>query len=86
MCVCVCVCVCAGLTRALYLDSEGTEVTCPDPQAGLYVRTRAGQVVKVDIPPDHIAFQVRTRTNSHFIPTCHLCLLLWSAMSVYLHL
>ena len=49
-------CTCPGLTRAMYMDDLGREVACPDPRAGLYVRNRTGQVVKVDIPQDHIAF------------------------------
>lgn len=34
------------------------EVANPDPHSGLYVRDRHGNVVKVALPPDHVAFQV----------------------------
>jgi hypothetical protein len=44
---------------------DGGEVPCPDPEAGLYVRTREGEVVRVVIPPDHIAFQVGLISWSH---------------------
>ncbi|KAG0246285.1 hypothetical protein BGX31_003188 [Mortierella sp. GBA43] len=49
-----------GLTSAMYIDEskEGlAEVSCPDPEAGLYIRNRGQQVVKVSIPRDHLAFQ-----------------------------
>ncbi|KAF9915098.1 hypothetical protein BX616_006895 [Lobosporangium transversale] len=51
-----------GLTSAMYIDesdkSEGwKEVSCPDPEAGLYIRNRGQQVVKASIPRDHLAFQ-----------------------------
>eukprot|EP00741_Cyanophora_paradoxa_P016015 tig00000042_g15461.t1 len=47
-----------GLYSALFLDPEGRPVPCPDPSAGLYIRNRAGEVVKVAIPPDMAAFQI----------------------------
>lgn len=48
-----------GLTSAMFLDAALGDVGAPpDPQAGLYARTRAGEVVKVSIPVDHIAYQV----------------------------
>lgn len=31
--------------------------TSPDPQAGLYIRSRTGEIVKVNIPKDCLAFQ-----------------------------
>ncbi|KAG0255481.1 hypothetical protein BG011_005091 [Mortierella polycephala] len=50
-----------GLTSAMYLDESAkdglNEVTCPDPEAGLYIRNRGQQVVKASIPRDHLAFQ-----------------------------
>lgn len=50
-----------GLTSALFLD-ESQNVTHdlpnnPDPTAGLYIRNRHNQIVKVNIPKDCIAFQ-----------------------------
>ena len=35
-----------------------TQVPNPDPRSGLYIRDRHGRVVKANIPPDCIAFQV----------------------------
>jgi isopenicillin N synthase-like dioxygenase len=51
-------CALTGLTSAMYLDPELKEVPCPDPTAGLYIRTRGGEVVKVSIPGDALAFQM----------------------------
>ncbi|KAF7713802.1 Uncharacterized protein PECH_002739 [Penicillium ucsense] len=60
-----------GLTSAMFLDEaatlpvpEPTPTTSllelpqsPDPAAGLYIRSRTGDVVKVNIPKDCLAFQ-----------------------------
>ncbi|KAJ5763598.1 hypothetical protein N7533_002279 [Penicillium manginii] len=60
-----------GLTSAMFLDEEAsppslpslaTDVlpelsSSPDPAAGLYIRSRTGQIVKVNIPKDCLAFQ-----------------------------
>ncbi|KAF9949879.1 hypothetical protein BGZ70_001596 [Mortierella alpina] len=51
-----------GLTSAMFLDEstpkdQWAEVSCPDPEAGLYIRNRGQQVVKAKIPRDHLAFQ-----------------------------
>lgn len=55
-----------GLLSALYLDSTTplpalpelpTPIPAPDPTAGLYIYSRSGTAVKVNIPPDCIAFQ-----------------------------
>ncbi|KAJ5086009.1 hypothetical protein N7532_010780 [Penicillium argentinense] len=62
-----------GLTSAMFLDEEATPPTLPanapetatlselptspDPAAGLYIRSRTGQIVKVNIPKDCLAFQ-----------------------------
>lgn len=32
-------------------------ITSPDPRAGLYIRSRTDQIVKVNIPKDCLAFQ-----------------------------
>lgn len=34
-----------------------SEIACPDPKAGLYIHSRSGQVAKVSIPRDCLAFQ-----------------------------
>jgi len=47
----------AGLTCAMYIQ-DGRSVPSPDPQAGLYICNRAGQVVQAVIPGGHIAFQL----------------------------
>ena len=44
------------ITSALF-PSLPTLVTSPDPSAGLYIRSRTSNVVKVDIPSDCLAFQ-----------------------------
>ncbi|KAI5949821.1 hypothetical protein KGF57_004644 [Candida theae] len=50
-----------GLTSALFLDeSKGlthTLESSPDPQAGLYIKNRDNEIVKVNIPADCLAFQ-----------------------------
>lgn len=50
-----------GLTSAMLIDENAnpeTELTkSPDPDAGLYIRNRHNQVVKVAIPKDCLAFQ-----------------------------
>ena len=54
-----------GLTSAMFLDKDGNEVTNIDPTAGLYVRNRKSEVVKVMIPKDHIAFQIGETAQIH---------------------
>eukprot|EP00899_Mesostigma_viride_P009496 jgi/Mesvir1/18548/Mv17066-RA.1 len=55
-----------GLAGALFLDPEGNEVANPDPEhAGLHVRTRRGDVVRVVIPQGHVAFQVGEAMQVH---------------------
>ncbi|CAH6719899.1 hypothetical protein CLIB1444_02S19108 [[Candida] jaroonii] len=50
-----------GLTSALFLDESKDLLhdlpTSPDPTAGLYIRNRKNEVVKVNIPKDCLAFQ-----------------------------
>ncbi|GBL50669.1 hypothetical_protein [Candidozyma auris] len=50
-----------GLTSALFLEeSNGTTTALPkspDPEAGLYIKNRHGEVQKVNIPKDCLAFQ-----------------------------
>ncbi|GKZ00704.1 hypothetical protein MPSEU_001022400 [Mayamaea pseudoterrestris] len=49
-----------GLVPAIYLDSDGIELAggCPDADAGLYIQSRSGQVVKAVLPPNACAFQI----------------------------
>ncbi|EAZ64007.2 hypothetical protein PICST_37559 [Scheffersomyces stipitis CBS 6054] len=50
-----------GLTSALFIDeSKGLTAALdksPDPESGLYIRDRQNEVVKVNIPPECLAFQ-----------------------------
>ncbi|KAA8642324.1 hypothetical protein EYZ11_002903 [Aspergillus tanneri] len=60
-----------GLTSAMFIDEAATPPSLdstsdftlpelpqsPDPKAGLYIQSRTGQVVKVNIPKDCLAFQ-----------------------------
>lgn len=54
-----------GLTSALFMDAAGNAVANTDPKAGLYIRSRAGALVKVSIPADHIAFQIGETAQIH---------------------
>jgi isopenicillin N synthase-like dioxygenase len=40
------------------LTEPNKEVPSPDPASGLYAKTRTGQIVKIAIPKDHLAFQI----------------------------
>lgn len=51
-------CALTGLTSAMFFDSAEKEVPCPDPNAGLYIRSRGGVVHKASIPSDCLAFQM----------------------------
>ncbi|KAG6844275.1 hypothetical protein H0H87_008224 [Tephrocybe sp. NHM501043] len=50
-----------GLCSAMYLQeargSEPTIISPPSPASGLYIRTRGGDLTKVSIPSDSLAFQ-----------------------------
>ncbi|XP_024523436.1 uncharacterized protein LOC112343704 [Selaginella moellendorffii] len=63
-----------GLTCAMY-TREGREIDCPDSEAGLYVRTRSGAIVKATFGKDDIAYQVGEATelmsNGAFHATPH---------------
>eukprot|EP01137_Pigoraptor_chileana_P033960 Opistho-2@25789 len=52
-----------GLTSAMFINSEGKEVPNPDPKAGLYIRNRGNRMIKVNIPADHLAFQMGEATQ-----------------------
>jgi len=49
----------------MYLGPGGAPVPCPDPAAGLHVRTRGGAVVRVAIPPEQLAFQMGEAMQVH---------------------
>ncbi|XP_051131422.1 uncharacterized protein LOC127251665 isoform X2 [Andrographis paniculata] len=46
-----------GLTCGIF-TRDGVELPCPDNVAGLYVKTRSGQIVKVEYKQDEIAYQI----------------------------
>ncbi|KAI5389475.1 hypothetical protein KIW84_074946 [Lathyrus oleraceus] len=46
-----------GLTCAIF-TRDGEEIPCPDSAAGLYIRTRNDQIVKVVYGVDNIAYQI----------------------------
>lgn len=53
-----------GLAGGMYVDAEGREVGNPDPgHAGLHVRNRRGETVRVAIPAGCMAFQVGETTQ-----------------------
>ena len=48
-----------GLTRAMFFDeSSGKEITNPDENCGLWIKTSKGVNVKIVIPEDCLAFQI----------------------------
>ena len=54
-----------GLVSAMYLDEDGNVVANSDPDAGLYIRGRSSELIKVGIPEDHIAFQIGETAQIH---------------------
>lgn len=54
-----------GLTAAMYFDAAGNPIPCPDPDAGLFIRSRGGQLVQVSMPPDALAFQIGETAQVH---------------------
>ncbi|KAF8036497.1 hypothetical protein BT93_C2273, partial [Corymbia citriodora subsp. variegata] len=51
-----------GLTCAIFMR-DGEEVPCPDSAAGLYIRTRTEQIVKVVYEDNEIAYQIGETTE-----------------------
>ncbi|KAK6156482.1 hypothetical protein DH2020_010730 [Rehmannia glutinosa] len=51
-----------GLTCGIF-TRDGVEISCPDTAAGLYVKTRSGQIVKVVYGEDEIAYQIGETTE-----------------------
>ena len=54
-----------GLVSAIYMNENGDIVCNTDSDAGLYIRSRKSELVKVSIPPDHIAFQIGETAQVH---------------------
>lgn len=51
-----------GLTCAMYMK-DSNEIVCPDTNAGLYVKTRSGEIVKASFKDDQIAYQMGEATE-----------------------
>jgi hypothetical protein len=51
-------CSLTGLVPGMYFNADGKEVQCPDPTAGLYIKSRNGELVHVKVPSDALAFQI----------------------------
>lgn len=49
----------------MYFDASGKEIPCPDPKAGLYIRTRTGVTCRVVVPSDCLAFQIGETAQVH---------------------
>jgi isopenicillin N synthase-like dioxygenase len=47
-----------GLVQAMFTDSKGETVPNPDQAAGLYVKNRRGEILKANIPPGHLVYQI----------------------------
>jgi isopenicillin N synthase-like dioxygenase len=66
-----------GLTNAMYVDEthEFRVTEASDPEAGLYVKRRSGEIVQVRIPEDHIAFQageaLQVASGNRLLATWH---------------
>ena len=54
-----------GLIPAMYLDLHGNEVECPDESAGLYIKSRNGDLKHVQLPINSIAFQIGETAQIH---------------------
>lgn len=56
-----------GLVPAMYIDAAGREIPNPDPEAGLYIRSRNGQLVRAVMPPggSSLAFQIGETAQIH---------------------
>ena len=49
----------------MFMDENGELIENTDSTAGLYIRTRDSELVKVSIPKDHIAFQIGETAQIH---------------------
>ncbi|KAM7509467.1 hypothetical protein LguiA_019920 [Lonicera macranthoides] len=59
-----------GLTCGMF-TRDAVEMSCPDNAAGLYIKTRTGQIVKVVYGEDEIAYQIGETTE--ILSRGHLC-------------
>jgi len=58
-------CTLTGLTSAIFFDEEGNQIKNPDPNSGLFIKTRSGVLKRVLIPADHLAFQIGETSQIH---------------------
>ncbi|GMM37654.1 hypothetical protein DASC09_049790 [Saccharomycopsis crataegensis] len=77
------------------LDVDGLEelVASPDPESGLYIKSRQGEVVKVDIPKDCLAFQTgsalqeisqeRFKAVPHYVKGCNVAGVARNTLAVF---
>ena len=49
----------------MYFNESGAVINNPDPSAGLYIRNRQGNLVRVPMPSDHVAFQIGETAQIH---------------------
>jgi isopenicillin N synthase-like dioxygenase len=62
----------------MYINKEGKEVPNPDQKSGfftlvaalifvrgLYIKSRSGALVKANVPPDHLAYQIGETAQIH---------------------
>ncbi|GFY96310.1 2-oxoglutarate (2OG) and Fe(II)-dependent oxygenase superfamily protein [Actinidia rufa] len=59
-----------GLTCGMFMR-DAVEIPCPDSAAGLYIKTRTDQIVKVVFGEDEIAYQIGETTE--ILSRGHLC-------------
>lgn len=56
-----------GLLPGMYLDENGQQIQSPDKNAGLYIKSRGGDTIQVQLPAQHncLAFQIGETTQIH---------------------
>mmetsp|Transcript_6633 Transcript_6633/g.18526 ORF Transcript_6633/g.18526 Transcript_6633/m.18526 type:complete len:251 (-) Transcript_6633:69-821(-) len=54
-----------GLVPAMYLNADGEEISSPDPTAGLYIKSRSGDLVHVNVPSNALCFQIGETSQIH---------------------
>jgi len=54
-----------GLVPAMYIDADGNAISNPDPNSGLYIRSRSGALIQAKFPADHLAFQIGETAQIH---------------------
>lgn len=54
-----------GLTSAMFINENNQIIANSDPHAGLFARNRKSELVKIQIPIDHIGFQIGETAQVH---------------------